>query len=759
MDILEKFSEGLNPSQLEAVNTLNGPLLILAGAGSGKTRVLTYRMAHLIAAGEATASQLFAVTFTNKAAREMEHRVLELLRSLGLPIYDRLWVSTFHSTCARILRDDIHLLDYPAFFSIYDDSDQLSVVKKVQGDLNINDKMYPPKAFQAKINEMKQQALGPDDIEKKAQHFWDEKFVSVYKAYEETMRQSKALDFGDLLFKTYELFRHYPAVLEKYQERFPYISVDEYQDTNHIQYLLVKMLAEKTRNLCVVGDEDQSIYSWRGADITNILTFEKDFPECKVVKLEQNYRSSGHIVKAASSVIQKNLQRKDKVLFTQNEMGEPILIYEAMNEYEEARFVAQRIQNIMNEGEASYKDFAIFYRTNAQSRVLEDHLRSLGIQYKIIGGMRFYERMEVKDMIAYLKVLINPSDDVAVKRIINTPSRGIGKTTLEKIEAYATENKISFFNAIPMAADLRLVHAGAAAKLRDFANMILKLQEKVKELTPSDMLLEVLDKTEYLVRLKEENTSESQARIDNLEEMSNALKQFEQERGEEATLALFLEELALVSDSDEIDENAQFVTMMTLHLSKGLEYPYVFIVGLEDGLFPSGRGEDANNSDAIEEERRLAYVGMTRARQKLHLSHARTRRVWGQEQQHPPSRFLKEIPSEHVFMSSQIVRPQFSSKWSERLGSSESSSSGPRWKKPAASGFDEVPNYEHFGDEYSSDQAAGAYHKGGKVRHPTFGVGTICQIEGQGDTQKVGVIFHDKSFRKFVTKYARLEIL
>lgn len=760
MDFLEKFSSTLNPSQLEAVETLNGPLLILAGAGSGKTRVLTYRMAHLIAAGEATASQLFAVTFTNKAAREMEHRVLDLLRQLGLPVYDRLWVSTFHSTCARILRDDIHLLDYPSFFSIYDDSDQLAVVKKVQADLQINDKMYPPKSFQAKINQAKQQALAPDEIEKKAQHFWDEKFVQVYKAYEDTMKQSKALDFGDLLFKTYELFRHYPDILEKYQERFPYISVDEYQDTNHIQYLLVKMLAEKHRNLCVVGDEDQSIYSWRGADITNILTFEQDFPECKVVKLEENYRSSGHIVKAASGVIQKNLQRKNKTLFTHNEMGEPIIIHEALNEYEEARFVAQRIETMMNEGDANYKDFATFYRTNAQSRVLEDHLRSRSIPYKIIGGMRFYERMEVKDMLAYLKVLVNPNDDVAAKRIINTPSRGLGKTTIEKIEQFATEHKVSFFNATWQAADHRVVHAGAAARLRDFANMMIKLQEKVKELSPSDLLLEVLEKTEYLLRLKEENTAESQARVDNLEELSNALRQFEQERGEEASLALFLEELALVSDSDEIDENAQFVTLMTLHLSKGLEYPYVFIVGLEDGLFPSGRGTDLNDSDSMEEERRLAYVGMTRARKKLHLTHARTRRVWGQEQNHPPSRFLKEIPAEHVFMSSQVVRPQFSAKWQERTSSNSSSGYGssPKWKKPAQN-FDEIPQYENFGDDFSSDQSSGEYHKGAKVRHPTFGVGTVCQIEGQGDTQKIGVIFSDKSFRKFVTKYARLEVL
>lgn len=756
MDFLEKFSSTLNESQLEAVKTLNGPLLILAGAGSGKTRVLTYRMAHLIASGEATASQLFAVTFTNKAAKEMEHRVLELLRQLGLPVYDRLWVSTFHSTCARILRDDIHLLDYPSFFSIYDDSDQLAVVKKVQGDLQINDKMYPPKGFQAKINQMKQQAIAPEDIEKKAQHFWDEKFVQVYKNYEETMKQSKALDFGDLLYKTYELFRHYPVVLEKYQERFPYISVDEYQDTNHIQYLLVKMLAEKHRNLCVVGDEDQSIYSWRGADITNILTFEKDFPECKIVKLEENYRSSGHIVKAASGVIQKNMQRKNKVLFTQNEMGEPIVIHEALNEYEEARFAAQRIETMMNEGDANYSDFAIFYRTNAQSRVLEDHLRSRSIPYKIIGGMRFYERMEVKDMIAYLKVLINPSDDVATKRIINTPSRGLGKTTIEKIEQHAYEKKISFFDAIASAADHRLVHAGAAARLRDFANMMLTLKDKVKELSPSDLLLEILEKTEYLLRLKEENTAESQARIDNLEELSNALKQFEQERGEDATLTTFLEELALVSDTDEIDENARFVTLMTLHLSKGLEYPYVFIVGLEDGLFPSGR-DDLNNADTIEEERRLAYVGMTRARRKLHLTYARTRRVWGQEQSHPPSRFIKEIPGEHVFMSSQVVRPQMSAKWQERMGSSNDHDK-PRWKKPAQ-GFDEVPEYENFSDDFSSDQVGGGYHKGAKVRHPTFGVGTVCQIEGQGDSQKIGVIFGDKSFRKFVTKYARLEVL
>jgi len=755
MAILKKFADVLNPRQIEAVETIHGPLLILAGAGSGKTRVLTYRIANLIAQGEASPEQVLAVTFTNKAAREMEARVVKLLQELGFPVYERMWVSTFHSLFARILRDDIHLLEYKPFFAIYDDSDQISLIKKVLQALNINDKQHPPRSFQARINEAKQMAMGPDEVASRAGIWWDERTMEVYRMYEEQMKRANALDFGDLLLKSYDLFRSYPDILKKYQDKFQYLSVDEYQDTNHIQYLLVKMLASEHRNLCVVGDEDQSIYSWRGADIRNILDFEKDFPEAKVVKLEENYRSTKTIVSAASELIKTNTQRKNKTLFTANEDGEKIVVHEEINEYEEARFVVQNIDRALREsnGDLTHKDFAVFYRTNAQSRVIEDLMRSHSIPYKLVGGVKFYERMEIKDMISYLKLFLNPADDIAAQRIINVPARGIGKTTVDKIIELGLSEKIPFFAAISRAIDTRLVNAGTTRKLRDFHGLIESLTAKAKGLKISELFVEILDATEYVLRLKEEKTPESQSRIDNLEEFANAIRQFEQERGDEASLTNFLEELALVSDVDSVDETDNQVTLMTLHVSKGLEFPYVFIVGMEEGLFPSGRALDEADADGIEEERRLAYVGMTRARQRLFLTYARSRRVWGQEQNHPPSRFLQEIPDKFVTRNSRLQRPAFL----DRYKSYESPAPMPvrntkhKISASAPDDFDVMPDYE--------TSIAGGYQEGMRVRHPTFGVGSIYQIEGAGEMQKVSVVFQDQTFKKFVVKYARLEII
>ena len=741
--------------------------MVIAGAGSGKTRVLTHRIVNLVAQGEASVDQILAVTFTNKAAREMEARVVGLLGDIGIPVYDRLWISTFHSSCVRILREDIHLLGYQPFFTIYDDADQKSVLKKVLNQLNINEKNHPVKAFQGRINEAKQLGLTPSDISKRPHGIMDSKSLDVYRQYEEELKRANALDFGDLLLKTHELFENYPAILEKYQNRFQYISVDEYQDTNHIQYLIVKKLASKHRNLCVVGDEDQSIYSWRGADITNILEFEKDFPECKVVKLEQNYRSTKTIVEAASFLIKNNTQRKDKTLFTENSSGDKIRIHEELNEYEEARFVVNSIKQHLDTDPRSPNDFAVFYRTNAQSRVLEDLLRSNGIAYKIVGGVKFYERLEIKDVLAYLKVLVNPSDDVAVKRIINTPARGIGKTTVDKIEQFGITHKLSFFDSILQVAEQRLVHAGAAKKLRGFHHLISGLMESMKTSKPLEVFLDVLDQTGYVLRLKEENTAESQSRIDNLEELSNAIRQFEQERGEEASLMGFLEEVALVSDIDQTDMDQPSVTLMTLHISKGLEFPVVFMVGMEEGLFPSGRSFESGDPDGLEEERRLAYVGMTRAREVLYMTYARSRRVWGQEQSHPPSRFLKELPESNVERKSRISRPAFLDRHGGAssfggassyggnsgggYGNGHAAAKGSRGSKNA----DPFPDYENE----SHDMSARSFQKGMRVRHPTFGVGSIFQVEGSGDTQKVSVVFQDQSFRKFVAKYARLELV
>lgn len=751
-----QLTSHLNPPQKNAVETMNGPVLILAGAGSGKTRVLTHRMAHLIAQGIAAPDDILCVTFTNKAAKEMEHRIYKLLMELGIAVRSQLWISTFHSFCVRVLRSHITLLDYKPFFGIYDSSDQLSQIKKVMTALNINEKMYPAKNFQHRISSAKMLAMSPDDMAKSSKKFMDPKTLEVYRAYEVEMKRANSLDFDDLLFKTYDLFRMYPDVLKMYQDKFKYIMVDEYQDTNHIQYLLVQMLAKAHRNLCVVGDEDQSIYSWRGADISNILDFEKDFPEALVVKLEENYRSSGNIVTAATNVIKNNSQRKDKTLFTSNQPGDLIHVREERTEYDEARFAAKTIQTMMNDGEGSYNDYAIFYRTNAQSRVLEEQLRTLAIPYRIVGGVRFYERMEIKDMMSYMKLAVNPADDIALKRIINVPARGIGKTTVDKLEEFAAENKITLWQAAEKAIETRLLNAGTTSKLRRFLDLMAELSQSATEHKIGPFYAIVLDRTEYVNILKTDDSPEAAARIENLEELDNAISQFAKERGEEASLTSFLEEMALVSDVDSLDQEQNSVTMMTLHISKGLEYPYVFMVGMEENLFPSSRSIDNDGNEDVEEERRLAYVGMTRAREKLWMTYCRIRRVWGQEQINPPSRFLKEIPQELIDFKTGSEAPRFVN----RYGGGDTSSNEARWGQTSsdrnrARSFDESQDFPDYHSDSSGSSAT--YSKGTRVRHPTFGVGSIYATEGDGDNLKVSVMFADKTIKKFVAKYARLE--
>ena len=760
--IIEKLTRQLNPPQADAANALEGPLLILAGAGSGKTRVLTVRTANIIAQGLASPDEILAVTFTNKAAREMESRILALLKQIGAQVHGRMWISTFHSICARILREHIHLLDYKPFFGIYDSADQLSMVKKVLVTLNIDDKTHPAKGFAARINSAKTDALTPDDVKKK-RHLMDERSLAVYVKYEQEMKRANSLDFGDLLMKTYQLFCDYPAVLESYQNKFRYIMVDEYQDTNRIQYLLVQKLAEAHGNLCVVGDEDQSIYSWRGADIHNILDFEKDFGQAKVVKLEQNYRSTQTIINAATQVIRNNTQRKDKTLFTENPSGDPIIVREENNEYDEARFVVGEVAKLLNSGDFEATDFAIFYRTNAQSRVLEEQFRTRNLPYNIVGGMKFYERMEIKDILAYMKLILNPTDDISFKRVINVPARGIGKTTIDRLEEFATSKDVSMIEGAALAVDQREFNAGVTSKLRSFLLILETLREKAVQVTLPELYHAILDETHYVTRLKEEDTPEAESRIENLEELDNAIAKFAEERGEEGTLQTFLEEMALVSDQDQIDDEGvskevKSITMMTLHISKGLEYPVVFMVGMEENLFPSGRSVDENADPlAIEEERRLAYVGMTRAEKKLFLTFARSRKVWGSEQQNPPSRFIKELPKEGVVHQTSLAqRPKFM----DRMRGTETGWGGGAAKPhPLMSGGDAIPNYEDFGDE-SFDEAGGGsdtLKKGMRVRHPSYGVGAVLQVEGTGAELKVSVVFNDNTVKKFVAKYARLE--
>lgn len=761
MSIPEILTAKLNPPQRQAVQTLDGPLLILAGAGSGKTRVLTHRMAALVSSGRASEDEILCVTFTNKAAREMESRIFQLLSSLNVVIHGDLWINTFHSFCVRILKRHLTLLEYKPFFTIYDSSDQLALIKKVCQQLNINDKIYPPKNFQSRISSAKMNGLTPEKVSRGNRSLMDNKTLEVFKTYELEMKKANALDFDDLLLKTHELFVMYPDLLKEYQQKFKYIMVDEYQDTNHIQYLLVKMLAHAHRNLCVVGDEDQSIYSWRGADIKNILDFENDFTEAKVIKLEENYRSTSNIVQAATAVIKNNQQRKDKTLFTNNLAGDQIEVHQERNEYDEARFVAKTIQAMISEGEGSYQDYAVFYRTNSQSRVLEEQLRTSSIPYRLVGGVRFYERMEIKDVLGYLKISMNPADDIAAKRIINVPTRGIGKTTVEKIETLAFENQLTFLNGIQRAIDTKIFNAGTTSKLRRFLDLIYELEDYSKSYKLNDFYHLVLEKSEYLKALKAEDTTEAEARIDNLEEFDNAIAQFMKERGEEATLQTFLEEMALVSDADQLNQELNSVTLMTLHISKGLEFPYVFIVGVEENLFPSLRSGDDSAED-IEEERRLAYVGMTRARKKLFMTYAKTRKIWGQDQSNPPSRFIDEIPKEFVKFKSN-AGSSFFQKYAHRSSDDFDSFPDNRYSssfksKTKSSFSDDGFEAQGFQDEDAAP-AGKSYRKGMRVKHPTFGVGSVFETEGAGEMLKVSVLFSDQTIKKFVVKYARLEIL
>ena len=634
--------ENLNPAQKKAVQAFTGPLLILAGAGAGKTRVIVHRIAALIRERNVNLQNILAVTFTNKAAREMKERTATLL-SDGL-IGHSPWIGTFHSVCAQLLRTHMHLVPDRDSFTIYDDKDQLQLIKTVMRNLDINEKMHPPKNFKSQINLCKRRAVGPHELHKAPHLFDDLKFEKVYIAYEKALVKASAFDFSSLLLETYKLMIQNKDFLENLQNQFQYILVDEYQDTNHIQYLLIKKLAEKHQNICVVGDEDQSIYGWRGADITNIMSFEKDFPKTQILFLEQNYRSTKNIVSAARFVISQNKTRKGKKLFTRNPYGEKILIRETSNEFEEGRFIAGKIQALCSQLGFSWDDFAILYRINAQSRSLEDQLRRLRIPYKIVGSIRFYERAEIKDVLAYLRLALNKKDEVSFLRVINSPKRGIGKTTLEVLQKEAQNRDL--FSAIGSVLEKGLVRGKAKTELKGFQNSIKKLQEKKNADSLSSLYLFLLEETGYLEQLKRDSSPEAQSRIANLQEFANVIEQRENASPSSLTLEGFLEEMSLLSDSDKTSNQNQAVTLMTLHNSKGLEFNSIFIAGMEEGVFPSFQSFGC--LDREEEERRLAYVGMTRARERLILSYTRKRRVWGQEKFNRPSRFLEEIPQELV---------------------------------------------------------------------------------------------------------------
>ncbi len=734
----------LNPQQRIAVENTEGPLLVLAGAGSGKTRVLTYRVAHLMEKG-VPAWKILAITFTNKAAKEMAERVQALTGEAG----SEAWISTFHACCARILRRDIEKLGYKRQFAIYDEDDRMSVIKAVLKELNLGDKEYPPKAVKAAISDAKNRMLSPDEwLRDAGDDFRNRKYYEAYRLYERTLRGNNALDFDDLLVKTLELLAEQPPVLEYYQNRFDYILVDEYQDTNRAQYELVRLLTGKKRNLCVVGDDDQSIYGWRGADIRNILDFEKDFPDAKVVKLEQNYRSTGNILDAANQVIAHNQGRKEKALWTQAGEGEKIALYHALDERDEAAFIAAMTRKLIAHG-ARAGDVAVLYRTNAQSRVLEEAFVRGGIPYHVYGGQKFYERREVKDLIAYMRALVNPDDDVSLRRIINEPKRGIGETTVEALQSYASSAEMSLMSAV-----LDVENAPLAARpkklIGEFAELMIDLTEALYEKTASEFLEFMIDKTGYVRALEAVKSDENAARIENIRELQGAVTEFER-LNPEGGLADFLENVALVADTDSLNEGGGSVTLMTLHSAKGLEFDNVFLPGMEENIFPLARA--SYDDELMEEERRLAYVGITRAKKRLFLSHARSRALYNSRSANELSRFVSEIPARLLTDGTQRgdarrVPPPSASHGFDRSGGSGYYSGRGTGAKPAAPSKPGlgIPGVQKGFGGFVGSQARSAkpialFRVGDRVIHRSFGRGRVVEVMGAGEEQRVRVAF------------------
>lgn len=734
----------LNPQQRIAVENTEGPLLVLAGAGSGKTRVLTYRVAHLMEKG-VPAWKILAITFTNKAAKEMAERVQALTGEAG----SEAWISTFHACCARILRRDIEKLGYKRQFAIYDEDDRMSVIKAVLKELNLGDKEYPPKAVKAAISDAKNRMLSPDEwLRDAGDDFRNRKYYEAYRLYERTLRGNNALDFDDLLVKTLELLAEQPPVLEYYQNRFDYILVDEYQDTNRAQYELVRLLTGKKRNLCVVGDDDQSIYGWRGADIRNILDFEKDFPDAKVVKLEQNYRSTGNILDAANQVIAHNQGRKEKALWTQAGEGEKIALYHALDERDEAAFIAAMTRKLIAHG-ARAGDVAVLYRTNAQSRVLEEAFVRGGIPYHVYGGQKFYERREVKDLIAYMRALVNPDDDVSLRRIINEPKRGIGETTVEALQSYASSAEMSLMSAV-----LDVENAPLAARpkklIGEFAELMIDLTEALYEKTASEFLEFMIDKTGYVRALEAVKSDENAARIENIRELQGAVTEFER-LNPEGGLADFLENVALVADTDSLNEGGGSVTLMTLHSAKGLEFDNVFLPGMEENIFPLARA--SYDDELMEEERRLAYVGITRAKKRLFLSHARSRALYNSRSANELSRFVSEIPARLLTDGTQRgdarrVPPPSASHGFDRSGGSGYYSGRGTGAKPAAPSKPGlgIPGVQKgfggfVGSQARSTKPIALFRVGDRVIHRSFGRGRVVEVMGAGEEQRVRVAF------------------
>ncbi len=739
--------DSLNEQQQEAVYHTDGPLLILAGAGSGKTRVLTHRIAYLMEENKVNSWNILAITFTNKAAGEMRERVDKLV-GFGS---ESIWVSTFHSTCVRILRRHIDRLGYDNHFTIYDSDDQKTLMKEICKSLNIDTKVYKERALLAAISSAKDETLTPGEYEGRAEgDYGRQRIAKVYWEYEKQLRANNALDFDDLLLKTVQLFQTQPDVLEYYQERFRYIMVDEYQDTNTVQFKFISLLASKYRNLCVVGDDDQSIYKFRGANIQNILNFEKEYEDAKVVKLEQNYRSTGNILNAANAVIRHNVGRKDKTLWTDNGEGDRLRVRQFYTAFDEAEFIAEDIKAEVRRG-LPYNGCAVLYRTNAQSRLLEEKFVASNIPYKIVGGINFYARREIKDLLCYLKTIDNGQDDLAVRRIINVPKRGIGLTTINRVQESAASRGIGFYQAL-QGLDLIPNIGRAASKLDSFVALIEYFKGRAKEESISKLMEEILEMTAYIESLEAEDKEDAEARIQNIDELLSKIVSYEEaceEAGEKPALSGFLEEVALVADIDSLDENQDYVVLMTLHSAKGLEFPHVYLAGMEDGLFPSAMCID--DPEELEEERRLCYVGITRAQQKLTVSCARQRMIRGEIRFHQVSRFLSEIPQELI-------------ETEERLFEEERKVPVPNARQHARQAFQQQPYQSLVAGkgtkQYTVTKGKGLdYTVGDRVQHIKFGKGVVKNITEGGRDYAVTVDFDSAGVKKMFAFCAKLQKL
>ena len=717
----------LNDRQREAVEYGDGPLLIFAGAGSGKTRVLTHRMGYLIQRRGIPPDRILAVTFTNKAAGEMKERIARLIGGVRWGM----WVGTFHHVCARILRDHVGELGRPANFVIFDEADQMTLMKEVIKSLEINPEIAPPARILNTISSAKNELISAREYERTAVAAYERTVARAYNLYQRRLEQNNALDFDDLIMLTVRLFDEHPDVLADYQEKFLHLLVDEFQDINYAQYQLIRRLAAKHRNLAVVGDDDQSIYGWRGADMRIILEFERDYPDAKVVKLEQNYRSTPNILDAAYHVISRNASRKDKRLWTEKPPGPPITVYEAADEHQEAAFVGDTIQELMETERRRYSDFAVLYRINALSRVLEQIFISLGLPYRIVGGVRFYERKEIKDILGYLRVIVNPFDSVSLRRVINTPPRGIGDVTLRHLESVAIERRMDLLQVALNAKHLDLP-ARSQATVAEFGRLMTALIEKAASTPLTQLVAEIIEGTGYLEWLKSDGTVQARTRMENVQELLSATQEYEAQN-ENPTPAGFLESVALLTDQDELAEGVDAVPLMTLHAAKGLEFPVVFIVGMEEGLFPLARAIESDNQTELEEERRLCYVGMTRAQERVYLTLAQHRFMYGMGRPTQPSRFLRDLPVELV---------EGGLKWRPRAIT---------WAAADSAGAQEARRIvaEHAGGD-------APFKPGDRVRHEEFGEGMVVSFEPKGDKGRVTVAFPDRGVKKIDLAYASL---